>query len=70
MKKGDNNLINSTNRTNVINVLWREKEITKAQIAESTDLSVPTVMKIINDLAGTRQGEFKRRKTPGDFGTE
>lgn len=51
MKKGDNNLINSTNRTNVINVLWREKEITKAQIAENTDLSVPTVMKIINDLA-------------------
>jgi len=50
MQKGDNNLINLTNRINVLNLLWKEPSIYRAEIARSTNLSIPTVMKIIDDL--------------------
>lgn len=51
MQKGDNNLINSTNKINVLNVLWKETSVSKAEIANRTNLSVPTVMKIMNELS-------------------
>lgn len=51
MQKGDNNLINSTNKINVLNVLWKEASASKTDIAKTTSLSVPTVMKIMNELS-------------------
>ena len=51
MQKGDNNLINFTNKVNVLNLLWSEPSIYRAEIARCTSLSIPTVMKIIDDLS-------------------
>ena len=51
MQKGDNSLINFTNKVNVLNLLWKEPSIYRAEIARCTSLSIPTVMKIIDDLS-------------------
>jgi len=51
MQKGDNNLINFTNKVNVLNLLWKEPSIFRAEIARCTNLSIPTVMKIIDDMS-------------------
>lgn len=50
MQKGDNSLINSTNKKNVLNMLWQKAPTSKTEIAGFTSLSGPTVMKIINEL--------------------
>lgn len=54
MQKGDNNLINVTNRVNVLNILWQQPSIYRAEIARCTNLSIPTVMKIIDDLTARK----------------
>lgn len=50
MKKVDKNIINSINKVNVLKTLWGGEAIFKAEIARLTNLSLPTVMKIVDEF--------------------
>lgn len=50
MNKIDKSIINNINKVNVLRTLWCEKAIFKAEIARLTNLSLPTVMKIVDEF--------------------
>ena len=70
-RKMDKAQIAQTNKYNVLHCLIRGTPINRAAIAKRTDLSIPTVMSIIDDLSQKNspfhwQGEIFGRETTGD----
>ncbi len=51
MKKTDQSSINLSNKVNILNALWHNHSIFKAEIARKVNLSLPTVMKITDELS-------------------
>lgn len=51
MQKMDKTALNFANKVNVLETLWENHSIFKAEVARLTNLSFPTVMKIIDEFA-------------------
>lgn len=52
MQKMDKSIVNFTNKVNILRILWENSSVFRAEIARMTNLSHPTVMKIVDELIG------------------
>ena len=50
MGKVDKNVVNMANKINVLRILWENESVFRAEIARTTGLSQPTVLKIIEEF--------------------
>ena len=50
MQRVDKNVVNMANKINILRILWENECIFRAEIARTTGLSQPTVMKIVDEF--------------------
>ena len=50
MQRVDKSVVNMANKVNVLRILWENPRIFRAEIARTTGLSQPTVMKIVDEF--------------------
>lgn len=50
MLRVDKNIVNMANKVNVLRILWENENVFRAEIARTTGLSQPTVLKIIDEF--------------------
>lgn len=50
LKNVDHETIRESNKKKILNLLYKEKQLTKQYISQKTNISIPTVISIINEL--------------------